>query len=284
MGVVTITGGAGNLGREVACLLACRGRHVRVFDLPDADFSFVEGWSGLEVLPGDLRSEDSVAEACRGADWVVHLAGVMPPLSETNRDLARAVNVDGTRGLLRALPEGVPLVFASSVATYGVAKEEIVSLDHPQRPIDFYGETKLRGEREIVHSGRPFALLRISGISVPALLEIPRPWFFSRDQRVEFVHLEDAAAAVAACVGNERALGGIWQIAGGDSWRTTGRGYSEAICGAFEYPMDMVAYLERPSWPAWYDTRASQALLGYQGHSFQDFLSELQAIYRAAIG
>ncbi len=284
MTVVTITGGAGNLGREVALLLAARGCQVRLFDLPDADFGFAEDQTGLEVHPGDLRDPDCLAGACHEAEWVVHLAAVMPPISETKRELARVVNVAGTRAVLRAMPLGAFLVFASSVATYGVVEREIVGKDHPQRPIDFYGETKLQSERDIVASGRPFVLLRISGISVPALLEIPRPWFFSRDQRVEFVHLKDAALAVANCVGNQTALGKIWQIAGGDSWRTTGEGYSAAICRAFDLPPESAAYLDAPSWPAWYDTEESQQLLDYQRHRFEDFIHQLRTIYQEAVG
>lgn len=284
MTTVTITGGAGNLGREVALLLVERGHRVRLFDLPEADFGFAEGQAGLEVFRGDLRDSDSVAMACRSSEWVVHLAAVMPPLSEENRDLARDVNVEGTRAVLRAVAIGTPLVFASSVATYGLSRSEVVRIDHPQRPIDYYAETKLQNEQDIMASGHPHALLRISGISVPALLEIPRPWFFSRDQRVEFVHQRDAATAVAGCVGNARALGGTWQIAGGESWRTTGCGYSQAICEAFDYPVEMSAFLGEPSWPAWYDTRASQALLRYQRHSFSSYCAELRSIYREAVG
>jgi nucleoside-diphosphate-sugar epimerase len=157
-------------------------------------------------------------------------------------------------------------------------------VDHPQRPIDFYGQTKVQNERDVLASGRPAALLRISGISVPALLEIPRPWFFTRDQKVEFIHLHDAAVAVANCVGNAAALGRVWQIAGGGVWRTTGQGYSDAVCGAFDIPAASATFLEAPNWPAWFDTAESQASLNYQQHSFDDFIGELQQIYKEAIG
>jgi nucleoside-diphosphate-sugar epimerase len=55
MSVVTITGGAGNLGRQVAFLLAARGYNVRILDLPEIDYGFAAGTPGLEVIPGDLR-------------------------------------------------------------------------------------------------------------------------------------------------------------------------------------------------------------------------------------
>jgi UDP-glucose 4-epimerase len=284
MSIVAITGGAGNLGRQVAFLLAGRGYHVRVFDLPDVDYNFASGQPGMEVIQGDLRDQSVLSRLCSGIDWMVHLAAIIPPLSETNQDLTHTVNIEGTRALLSAMQAGSKLVIASSVATYGVAQSEVVGLDHPQQPIDFYGQTKVKNERDVLSSGIPAAILRISGISVPALLEIPRPWFFTQGQKVEFIHLHDAALAVANCVGNASALGKIWQIAGGSTWRTTGQGYSDAICGAFETPVETASFMDTPNWPAWYDTTESQAGLSYQQHTFDDFIAELQQIYQEAIG
>ena len=265
-------------------MLAARGYQVRLFDLPEIDYNFAVGQPGLEVIPGDLRDQAALSRACSGVDWVVHLAAIMPPVSETNQDLARTVNIEGTQALLEAMPVGTKLVLASSVATYGLAQREIVGLDHPQFPIDFYGQTKVQNERDVLTSGRPAAILRISGISVPALLEIPRPWFFTRDQKVEFIHLQDAALAVANCVGNTAALDHIWQIAGGSAWRTTGQGYSDAICSCFDIPPESATFLDTPNWPAWFDTAESQAGLSYQEHTFDDFIAELRQIYKEAIG
>jgi nucleoside-diphosphate-sugar epimerase len=235
-------------------------------------------------MTGDLRDQAALSRACSGVEWVVHLAAIMPPASETNQDLARTVNIEGTRALLAVMPIATKLVLASSVASYGIAQREVAGIDHPQRPIDFYGHTKIQNERDVLSSGRPAAIMRISGISVPALLEIPRPWFFTRDQKVEFVHLFDAALAVANCVGNSTALSHIWQIAGGSAWRTTGQGYSDAICGAFDMPPESATFLDTPNWPAWFETAESQAKLSYQQHTFDDLIAELRQIYQEAIG
>lgn len=281
---ILITGGAGNLGRQAVLKLSAQGYKIRIFDLFDLDYGFANGQSNLEVVPGDLRDRSTVQDVCKDVASVVHLAAIMPPLSETNRDLVHAVNVEGTRSLLSAMPPGVPLVFASSVAIYGVAQTDVVTVDHPQNPIDFYGETKKQTEQDILASGRPYVLLRLTGISVPALLELPRPWFFSRDQRMEFVHLDDAATAVSNCIDNEGALGGIWQIAGGESWQMLGQDYSDAICQAFCLPGESASFLDHPNWPAWLDTSASQSLLNYQHHTFEQFVEQLHNLYIEAVG
>ena len=283
MSIVLVTGGAGNVGRQTVVQLAQAGHDVRVFDLPDLDYSFTNEHTNIEVFHGDICEKSHLTRACDGIDWAVHLAALMPPMSEENNELANRINIDGTRSILKTLKPEIPIVFASSVATYGVPTANIVDIDHPQKPIDFYGETKLQNEKDILENGRPFVMLRISGVSVPALLEIPRPWFFKANQRMEFVHLADVAKAVVSCVGNEAVTGKILQIAGGQTWKLIGQEYSRAICEAFDIPPDSATFQEQPAWTGWYDTKESQRLLQYQNHSFEDFIGQLRALYKEAI-
>ncbi len=280
---VLITGGAGTLGRCVAEELLRRNYRVRIFDLRSFDCNVVPVGPSFEAVRGDICDPDALSRATSDVDWIIHLAAILPPLSENDQNLAEVVNIQGTRQLLKVVRKEVPLVFASSVAVYGVPQRKIVDIDHPAKPIDYYGETKLQNEREIEASGRTSTVLRISGISVPALLEIPRPWFFARKQRLQFVHLADAATAVANCVGNKSAVGHIFQIAGDNSWRMLGEEYSKAICNAFDLPPESASYLKEPSWPGWYDTRISQAVLDYQLQCFEKFIAQLRSLYRGAV-
>lgn len=284
MSIVLVTGGAGNVGRQVVVKLARGGHVARVLDLPELDYSFADAHPNIEVFPGDICEKSDLTRACDGIDWAVHLAAIMPPLSEENNALARRINIDGTRSILQALNPEVPIIFASSVATYGVPTRPIVDIDHPQKPIDFYGETKLQNEKDILENGRPFVMLRISGVAVPALLEIPRPWFFAANQRLEFVHLADAANAVANCVDNEAVAGRILQIAGGRSWQLIGQEYSRAVCEAFDLPPESATFQDQPGWAGWYDTHESQKLLQYQNHALKDFTDQLRALYKDAMG
>jgi len=283
MSIVLVTGGAGNVGRQAVVKLAQGGHDVRVLDLPDLDYSFTNAHTNIEVFHGDIHEKSNLTRACDGIDWAVHLAAIMPPMSEENNELANRINIEGTRSILKALNPEIPIIFASSVATYGVPTAEIVDIDHPQKPIDFYGETKLQNEKDILENSRPFVLLRISGVSVPTLLEIPRPWFFTAHQRIEFVHLADAAEAIVNCVDNEAVRGKILQIAGGQTWQMICEEYSRAICEAFDFPPESATYQENPSWTGWYDTNESQRLLQYQNHAFEDFIGQLRVLYKRAI-
>lgn len=120
MNTVLVTGGAGNLGRLAVLKLAQGGHDVHVLDLPDLDYSFTNAHTNIEVFHGDICEKSDLIRACDGIDWAVHLAAIMPPISEENNELANRINIEGTRSILRALHPEIPIIFASSVATYGV--------------------------------------------------------------------------------------------------------------------------------------------------------------------
>jgi len=75
-------------------------------------------------------------------------------------------NFAGTAALLRAVVDYgcIPVVFSSSCATYGVPECIPITEDHPQRPINPYGNSKLFVERMLtdlnVAYGLPWIALR----------------------------------------------------------------------------------------------------------------------------
>ncbi|MCJ7653844.1 MAG: SDR family NAD(P)-dependent oxidoreductase, partial [Dehalococcoidia bacterium] len=96
---VLITGGAGRLGITVCKAFLRDGAHVRVFDLDTSgNRKSVKGLNGkAEVLWGDITQPDSVQKALEGVDAVVHMAGILPPVAYEKPELAKKVNVGGTR-------------------------------------------------------------------------------------------------------------------------------------------------------------------------------------------
>jgi UDP-glucose 4-epimerase len=75
-------------------------------------------------------------------------------------------NFDGTATLLRTIIDhrAVPVIFSSTCATYGIPECVPITEDHPQRPINPYGSSKLFVERMLadlnVAHGLPWMALR----------------------------------------------------------------------------------------------------------------------------
>ena len=280
---VLITGGAGSVGRQLAGMFLAEGRPVRIFDLPFMDFSGLEDEPNVEIVKGDITDKESVYEAVRNVGGILHLAALLPPASERDRDKTFAVNVEGTRNIVEALKSHgskATLVFTSSISTYGDTSKESdpIKITQPQNAIDTYAESKIAGEKVLIGSGVNFVILRIASIAVPAFLEPPEPWPFTSDQRVEMVHRDDVADAIKSSVGTAEAVGNVFNIAGGSTWRLAGKNYVEDFFNFMGAPVEMAVYREEPGWNDWYDTVESQKILNYQNRSYDFYSGEMKAI------
>ena len=286
-GPVLITGGAGSVGRQLVEMFAEAGREVRIFDLPVMDFSGLEGRDGIEIVRGDITDADGVRNAVEGADSVLHLAAILPPNSERNRDVTFRVNVGGTQNIISAMESvnaDARLVFTSSISTYGDTSSEKppVTTAHSQSAIDIYADSKIEGEKLIRESSLNNTIsLRIAGIAVPAFLEPPEPWPFMEDQRVEMVHRDDVADALFASADAAGDGHRVFNIGGGPTWQLYGRDYVKDFFDVMGAPVEMAVYRETPGWMDWYDTAESQKALGYQNRSYQHYIGEMQAIIQA---
>ncbi|OLE25800.1 MAG: hypothetical protein AUG49_09880 [Catenulispora sp. 13_1_20CM_3_70_7] len=147
---VTVTGGAGYVGSALVPLLLGQGHRVRVLDLFLFGENTLPAHPLLEIHRGDVRDGDAVRRAVRGADAVVHLAGIAnDPSCELDPGLSQDVNVAGARMVIDAARSaGVRrFVYASSASVYGVAHDRAVAEDARTAPITVYGTTKLRVEQ-----------------------------------------------------------------------------------------------------------------------------------------
>ena len=282
---VLITGGAGSVGRQLAGMLLDQGRTVRIFDLPFMDFEGLEGEECVEVVKGDITNASIVSEAVLGVGGVLHLAAILPPNSEKDRDFTFKVNVDGTRNIVDAMRVGAPdatIVFTSSISTYGdtSVEEPPVTIEHSQDAIDVYADSKIAGEKVVIESGVNSVILRIASIAVPAFLEPPDPWPFTAEQRVEMIHRDDVADALSNAVDSKEAIGNVFNIAGGKSWRLKGKNYVEDFFEVMGAPIEMAVYRDSAGWNDWYDTEESQRILGYQNRSYQHYSNQMRAIIK----
>ena len=273
---VLITGAAGRLGYEAVKLCIREGFEVRAFDLPQVNWRHLEALDGVEPFKGDITDNKSVQEACKDIDCVIHLAALLPPRTETSRDLTQRINVEGTRTLLDSLNHVPRIIFTSSIATYGVTAKEIppIGETHPQVAYNNYAESKIQAEKIVKESRNPWTILRIAPISVADLLELPETVAYRADQRVECVFVEDAGYALYSCLKEQ--TDAVYNIGGGPSWQMTGEEYLKRFYDALGVEVE-------PNYPAeytavdWYDTFKSRHL-GYQRTSFNQFEKKLVTI------
>jgi UDP-glucose 4-epimerase len=282
-GPILITGGAGSVGRLLVQRCREAGLTVRVFDLPFCDFSGLEGESGIEVVKGDITDASNVAQAVQGVGAVAHLAALLPPASEANRDRTFAINVEGTASILQAMTTSAPdavLVFSSSVSTYGDTRADTppVHVTHSQTALDIYAESKIASENRIRASSVHAVILRIAGVSVPVLQEPPEVWPFTAQQRLEMVHRDDVVTALFKSLITPEARGKTLNIGGGPTWQMYGRQYVADHFELLGVPVEMASFRgeDEPGWVDWYDSTEAQRLLDYQQQSYEAYLNTLR--------
>jgi nucleoside-diphosphate-sugar epimerase len=282
-GPILVTGGAGSVGRRLVTRCRSTGYTVRVFDLPVCDFTGLEGEAGIEVVKGDITDIATVEHAVQGASAVLHLAALLPPASEADRQRTFTINVQGTANIIQAMQTKAStavLVFSSSVSTYGdtTAEAPPMRVDHPQTALDIYAESKIAGERLVREASVDAVVLRIAGITVPELQEPPEVWPFTTAQRLEMVHRDDVVTALYKALITPEARGKTLNIAGGPTWQTTGQQYVADLYDILGVPLEMAAFRspDKPGWVDWYDTEVSQRLLDYQQHTYASYLDTLR--------
>ncbi len=165
-GTVLVTGGAGYVGSHACKALAKAGFLPVTFDSLERGHADAVRWGPL--VRGDILDRAAVAAALaeHRPIAVVHFAAYAYVGESVERPaLYYRNNVTGTLTLLEAmLDAGVRnLVFSSTCATYGVPETLPIPEDHPQRPINPYGRTKLVVEgmlRDLEHQGLRWVALR----------------------------------------------------------------------------------------------------------------------------
>ena len=288
MADILITGGAGNFGRMLARVFIEQGHTLHLLDLPACDFSFCESWPNTKVYQGDILNPEDLADPAAQAEWVFHLAAILPPASENNRDLTFRVNVDGTQNLVDACASAgrnPTVVFASSISVYGDAgaDSELISAEREPEPIDIYAESKVAAERVLMNSGLPWINLRISAIAIPEFLDPPEPWPFMPDQKIELVALSDLVRAMTSLIGARDIISKTLIISGGPTWQVSGEEYVRRWGEIMEIPYEEMSFLEHRGWLNWYDTAESQRLLDYQSTTLEGFFEELKAAVEEAL-
>ncbi len=159
---VFITGATGFVGGHVARELLSRGADLRILTRRTSNLANLEGLlsgSDAKTVIGDLLQPDSLRNAIRGCDAVMHVAADYR-LWVRDPDTMVRTNVEGTRALLRiAREENVPrFVYTSSVATMGFKTDGTIIDENTPVTIDdmvgHYKRSKFLAEQQAESAAR----------------------------------------------------------------------------------------------------------------------------------
>jgi UDP-arabinose 4-epimerase len=158
---ILITGGAGYIGSHTAKQLAQAGYEPIVLDNLRHGHRWAVRWGPLVEM--DLGDREGLAQLFRNyrIGAVIHFAA-FAYVGESMREPAEYFrnNVVNTLNLLDAMRASSVgrIVFSSTCATYGEPQQVPIPENHPQRPVNPYGESKLMVERLLEWYGQAYGL------------------------------------------------------------------------------------------------------------------------------
>jgi ADP-L-glycero-D-manno-heptose 6-epimerase len=252
-----VTGGAGFIGSNLVAALCDRGAEVMVVDRLREGAPGREKWRNIAKHPiaGILPPEEleDFWEEATEIEAVFHL-GAISATTATDGDLVAATNFTLPLWLWAACAErGVPLIYASSAATYGdgtrgfeddMAAEALAGL----RPLNLYGWSKLAFDRRVAdmlgrgvpappqwaglrffnvygpneyHKGRMASVVfhkfhEVMGGAPARLFRSDRPGIGDGEQKRDFVHVDDCVAVMLWLLDNP-GVSGLFNLGSGQA-------------------------------------------------------------------
>ncbi len=213
--MITVFGGTGFLGRVVVRCLVRAGKTVRVAARRPSRAAFAAYTDCIERVSVDVRDDDAVAQALRGADAAVNAVSLYVERGELSFD---AIHVDGAARVARAAE-------AASVD----ALVHISGIGADPRSRSGYIAARGRGEAAVREAFPSATILRPSVLfgrddaflaTLDAVTRLPvLPLFGRGSTRLQPVHVEDVAAAVRAAIDRHPAgAGRVFELGGADAY------------------------------------------------------------------
>ncbi len=292
---ILITGAFGGVGSVTIEESFKKGHSITAFDLKnERNLEKEKKYENKinKVIWGDLTNKKDVENAIKGQDVVIHLAAVIPPMSENNAKLSYNVNVNGTQNIIDAIQEDnnkVKLVFTSSASVMGYTnhKQPPVKVDDPLQATSHYTEQKIECEERLKESNITWVITRLGAVmnsgevsgggSMAALME--ETFRISLHSRMEIVlDLDVATALINAAeliVKTNDVDHKTFFIGGGkkNHCQLIAKDFYIKLFDAMGIGMlDEECFSKKPYFIDWMDTEDSQKYLRYQNHSFEDFV------------
>jgi nucleoside-diphosphate-sugar epimerase len=217
-----VTGASGFVGSHIVDELLLRGARVRCLLRSGSSTRWLDG-KEVEITRLDLSDAASLEASVKGADWIVHAAGLTHARSARE---FQDVNVGGTERMLRAATKAGDrlqrflLISSQAVAGPAVEGRPVTETERPD-PVSQYGVSKRRAEEltmflkdslpvvairpPAVYGPRDDALLKVFIAIKLHVLPILR-----EGGRFSLIYAEDLARAVHLALTHPRAVGQVY--------------------------------------------------------------------------
>jgi dihydroflavonol-4-reductase len=221
-----VTGATGFIGSHVADLLHSRGIEVVCTIRQTSNLRWLKD-KPYKLVEASLSNKDSLIEAAKDVDYVVHVAGLT--FARNYEEFLRG-NQGGTRNLLQATIEAAPnlkrFLFVSSQTVAGPSE----SLDNPKteimedKPLTSYAKSKLAAEGEVwkMKDKMPITIVRPPAVYGPrdtAIFDIFKTVKMGLGTLIGFkpkylslIHSTDLARGIVDAAMSKKTIGELYYV------------------------------------------------------------------------
>lgn len=302
---VFLTGATGNMGKSAMDeLLARKDRFntvilVRPSKANKKKLRKYEGLDCLRIIWGDMMNYEDVLRGVTGADYVLHVGGMVSPQADMFPEKTMKVNVGAAQNIVKAVkaqpdPDSIGVIYIGSVAQVG----NHLPPYHWGRcgdPIytsifDFYSVSKCLAELVFAESGlKKWASIRQSGMLYPKLLmkaDDPIAYHVPINGVLEWSTVEDSGRVLAnAC--EDRVPESFWRrfynLSSGADFRLTNYEFEKLLldgmgCPSVEKVFDRNWFATKNFHGEWYlDADVLEDILHFrEGVSCKDYFLRMK--------
>ena len=219
----------------------------------------------VRIVWGDLRRYEDVLELVTGADYVLHVGGMVSPAADYYPMRTQQTNITAAENIVRAVkaqpdPDRVNVVYIGTVAETG-HRSIPYHWGRTGDPInisiyDHYARSKVLAEAVFAESGlKHWVSLRQSGILYPQILKNMEPIMYHVPMNavLEWATVEDSGRLLANVCGDdipEEFWRRFYNIGSGEAYRLTNFEFEELMLGTLGLGSPKTLYA-----PNWFTTR-----------------------------
>lgn len=208
---VLVTGAAGSIGLMVLKYLLSEGKYeITALDLNNkkSQKTLKKYRKRINIIFGDINDSVLIEALVRDHDYIIHLAGVMPPLGEYDKKICEIIDYSGTENIIKAINyynSDCFLIYASTTSLYSnsltASVKEKINADN----LGNYAFNKYNTENLIKKKLKNYTILRLP-IVLNKFNEEPFLLNIKKNSIVEVTTNFDAAYAFVKAIDNKREL------------------------------------------------------------------------------
>ena len=236
----------------------------------------------VTVIWGDLTRYEDVLEGVTGADYVLHVGGMVSPAADYFPEKTLKTNVTAAENVVKAVlaqpnVDDIRVVYIGSVAQYGDRNppRHWGDVNEPQAPAkyDMYALSKIRSEEIFEKAGlKRWVSLRQSGILYPGILKVVNPTAFHVPVGgvLEWATIEDSGRLLAQVCEDwvsEEFWNQKYNISSGEQYRMTNYEFETRLLNGLGLPGP-----EKVFEPQWFALKNFHGMWYTDGDKLEDFL------------